>query len=332
MENYIQPENMYGKSAPKSRVPIKMLIFAFVILGFLWLLNENSKPPMGFVSESSVMILPGSTVEGISDMLVEKEYIKSKFLFVSLMQIFGNDRKLTLGEYYFEKPINVFGMAWQIGKGIHNVKPVRVTIPEGSNFRDISKIFSEKLPLVDISMLTQSAQSLEGYLFPETYFFFPHSSSDMVISELQNMFRAKLAKFDDEIKKSNRTEKEIIIMASIIEREAHGDSDRETIAGILWNRIDKGIPLQVDASVAYAVGKVSGLVKSDFKIDSPFNTYLYKGLPPSPISNPGFLAIKASVDPIVTDYLYYLHDKDGVIHYAKTYKEHLQNINKFLRN
>ena len=138
-----------------------------------------------------------------------------------------------------------------------------------------------------------------------------------------------IIKKDDTIGKSER---DVVIMASLIEREARGNDDRAVISGILWNRLIRQIPLQVDATVAYAKGIPEGSIKKgDMGFESPYNTYLYRGLPPGPIANPGILALEAAMNPAQTPYLYYLHDKYGNIHYAKTYVEHQANINKFLR-
>jgi UPF0755 protein len=121
-------------------------------------------------------------------------------------------------------------------------------------------------------------------------------------------------------------------MASLIEREARGDDDRTTIAGILWSRIGRGMALQVDASVAFARGIPEGqLQKADLGIDSPYNTYIYRGLPPGPIANPGMESLQAAMNPTATEYLYYIHDARGSIHYAKTYAEHQKNINRYLK-
>ena len=121
-------------------------------------------------------------------------------------------------------------------------------------------------------------------------------------------------------------------MASLIEKEASGEKDRNIVSGILWKRIEKGIPLQVDAPFLYILGKESSeLTKSDLSINSPFNTYKYKGLTPSPIGNPGLDSIKAAINPEDSPYLYYLHDAEGNIHYARTYSEHQKNIRTYLK-
>src|SRR5690606_36216868 len=126
-----------------------------------------------------------------------------------------------------------------------------------------------------------------------------------------------------EMRKEVSNWNDTVIMASLIEREAKGDDDRALIAGILYNRLEEGMRLQVDATVAYAAGVKEGeLLRSMFDIDSPYNTYRYGGLPPAPIANPGLLSLEAALHPEPSEYLYYLHDKRGSIHYAKTFAEH----------
>lgn len=153
------------------------------------------------------------------------------------------------------------------------------------------------------------AQNKEGYLFPDTYFFFDTSSEKDVLYSMSNNFKEKIVSIQSEISASAKSEQNIIIMASIIEREAEGNADRTIISGILWNRISKNMPLQVDSAP---------------------ETYKIKGLPSAPICNPGLKAIEAAMHPVSSSYLYYLHDKNGIIHYAETFAEHKQNKIKYL--
>jgi UPF0755 protein len=134
------------------------------------------------------------------------------------------------------------------------------------------------------------------------------------------------------IASSTRPLDEIIKMASIVETEARMEKTRRVVAGILWERIRRGMPLQVDVSFRYINGKTTrNLTVSDLKIDSPYNSYIYKGLPPTPIANPGLEAILASANPIKTDYLYFLTGKDNVMYYARTFEEHVVNTELYLR-
>jgi UPF0755 protein len=149
---------------------------------------------------------------------------------------------------------------------------------------------------------------------------------------MQAMFDKKTADLFTPEALDGRSREEIIILASVIEREAHGDDDRATIAGIIEKRLKAHMPLQIDATVAYGAGVPENqLTKDDFLIDSPYNTYKYAGLPPTPISNPGLESLAAALSPKETEYIYYLHDKNGNIHYAKTFAEHEKNVKVFLR-
>jgi UPF0755 protein len=226
----------------------------------------------------------------------------------------------------------VFTVARQIAFGVHNLKPIKITIPEGTSVLEIGGILSQKISDFKTDVFLKTAKPHEGYLFPETYFIYSKTEPSDIVDEMRAMFDTKTQAFFKEESLGGHSKKDIVIMASIIEKEAHGSGDRTIISSILWNRLAKGMRLQVDATVAYAVGNPNGVLKkSDFSVDSPFNTYLYKGLPPAPISNPGIEALTAAVKFSPTSYLYYLHDKNGTIHYARTYNEHLANIRKYLK-
>lgn len=153
-----------------------------------------------------------------------------------------------------------------------------------------------------------------------------------IVQTLTSMFGERTKSLAPLFAQSPHTKSDNIIMASIIEGEARTDAERPLVAGILWKRLAKGMPLQVDATFAYTLGKSSDeLTIADLRKDSPYNTYTRKGLPPTPIDNPGLPSIKAVLEPQVSDYWYYLHDAHGTIHYARTYEEHLQNKKLYLK-
>ncbi|HRY62824.1 MAG TPA: endolytic transglycosylase MltG, partial [Candidatus Paceibacterota bacterium] len=157
-----------------------------------------------------------------------------------------------------------------------------------------------------------------------------------VAKRLRVKFEEKYSEFSKEAAKQNIKWTTVVRLASIIQREAAGKEDMPLISGILWNRLDKGVKLEVDASIQYIRGDVgkgfwAPISVSDKKIDSPYNTYMYKGLPPHPICNPGAEAIKAVLYPEKTACIFYLHDPLGKIHCAKDYSEHLKNIKEFLK-
>jgi UPF0755 protein len=191
-----------------------------------------------------------------------------------------------------------------------NIVSISITIPEGFNINQIADTVAPKLINFNKTRFMSEAKDLEGYLFPDTYFFLNNQNDKDVIKSMSDNFNKKINPLLPGIVLSGKPEKDIIIMASVIEREAKGDTDRAVIAGILWKRVKIGMPLQVDAAP---------------------ETYKTKGLPEKPIGNPGLLAIESAISPQNSPYLYYLHDKNGNIHYAKTFTEHEANIKKYLK-
>lgn len=308
-----------------------ILVSSFFVVFFLIVVSIVSLPPLKFQKNTILSVSPGSTLVEITANAKKLHIVQSRIFLQSMVISLGGERGVQAGDYFFSRPPNVFTVAKMLATGNFNVDQVRITIPEGYSRNEISQA-SEKLLInfesVDFLTLTQYK---EGYLFPDTYFVFPSITTEAYVKLLEENFDAKINQFRDDIFESGRSEKDIIIMASIIEKEAHGDEDRSVISGILWNRINIGMPLQVDATFLFTLGKgSSSLTLDDLKTDSPYNTYLYKGLPPGPIGNPGLESIESAIHPSVTQYLYYLHDKNGGIHYAKTFEEHKKNKLKYL--
>ncbi len=235
------------------------------------------------------------------------------------------------GDYFFTEPLSSETIASRFTHGEFGLTPIRVTIPEGSAVVDIATLFKKNLWDFNDTVFITHARGKEGYLFPDTYFFPPNISSDDVIKILNENFNKKIEGIKEEIKNFGKPVREIIIMASILEREAMTPEDRRIVSGILWKRIRIGMPLQVDSAFLYVNGETTkGLSTDDLKIDSPYNTYRYKGLPKGPIGNPGLDAIMAAIEPQSSPYLYYLSDNKGVMHYSKTFEEHKKNKMKYL--
>lgn len=290
-------------------------------------------PPARFPKGDQIItIAPGQSLKSVGTDLKNLHYIRSRFIFSAIVTILGEEKSIPSGDYFISKPVTVFALGRQIAFGNHNLVPIKITIPEGDTVREIGSILSEKLPNFPLEEFLNKAFPHEGYLFPETYFLYPKTDPADIITEMEGMFTSQTEGLFTPAALAGKKKGDIVVMASLIEREARGADDRAIISSILWNRISRGMRLQVDATVAFAANKPdSALQKSDFAIDSPYNTYLHKGLPPAPIANPGKLALAAALNPATTSYLYYLHDKHGSIHYAKTYAEHLANIAKYLK-
>jgi UPF0755 protein len=236
------------------------------------------------------------------------------------------------GTYRFEKPSNVLAVAQKLAKSDVDTTLTALTIPEGVTRKDIARIASAKLPGFDAGSYLELTKNNEGYLFPDTYFV-PKDLTAAALVDLQaETYAKKLAPLKDEIASSTFSEYEVITLASILEREANSEESMRVVSGILQNRLKKSMPLQTDASIEYVLDKkLSELTPEDLELDTPYNTYKYKGLVPTPIGNPGLAAIRAVLEPEKTPYLYYLTDKDGVFHYAKTFEEHKKNIATYLK-
>lgn len=307
-----------------SKVLISFAVVALVVLALL--------PPSDFPSQYTFTIQEGQGLRQVSAHLEEEELIRSRFVFEFLIMVIGGEKSVAYGEYYFEKPLDAFTLSKQIAEHDFNVTYKRVTIPEGYTNVEIAELLEKTYKNFDSNQFKSLTAGKEGYLFPDTYFFFPSAGTTEIVGKLEENFDIKIADYESDIAESNFSEQETIILASLIEAETNGDDDREMISGIIQNRLRINMALQIDASVRYALSKFTEpLTYADLKVDSPYNTYTNRGLPPGPIGNPGLSSIEAALNPSKTDYLYYLHDEDGTIHYAKTFEEHKQNISKYLR-
>jgi UPF0755 protein len=323
--------NNYGKK--QFEWPTKRLCYlAAVIVVFAicyWLLISA---PVGFPSGKIIPIPVGASLLKASEILEQSSAIRSPLLFRLAVRFLGGSKGVKAGDYLFEKPQNVVTIAKRLTEGERGFAPVVVLIPEGTSVRQIADILASKLPDFDKKEFLKIAQGREGYLFPDTYNFAFDAAPKAVLDAFLSNFDKRIEMLQNEIKSFGRPLADVISMASIVEEEGRITETRRTIAGILWKRLDIGMPLQTDSAFQYVNGKTTfELATSDLAIDSPYNTYLYKGLPPTPITNPGLDAILAAITPLKTPYLYYLTDKDGKMHYAVTYEEHLLNKEKFLR-
>lgn len=306
------------------------VLFTLFVLGYRFL----ASPPQAFPVDTVIVVKKGETLSGSALSLKETNIIRSPFAFKSLMVLFGGTKGLMAGEYYLEKPQSSLKMAWRLSHGDYELKNVRITIPEGLNSKEIAELFVKepKFKYFSKNQFIKIATPYEGYLFPETYLFLPNVTAEDVLAVMLDTYKKKIATISEEIVAFKRPIEEIISMASILEEEGRVFETRQVIADILWKRLDEKMPLQVDASVVYLTGKADGnkLTSDDFKLKSPYNTYLNLGFPPTPISNPGLDAIKAAISPTKTKYYFYLTDPEGGFHPATTYDNHLINKAKYL--
>lgn len=319
------------------KIPRKFLFFGGAVFFFIVFLFVRLyiSAPAEFPSDTVVVVEKGQTLGVWAEALSDMEAIKSPFAFKVFIVLFGGGRGLTAGDYYLEKSQNVITLAWRFSHSRYDLKNVRITVPEGFNSKEIAELFGreKKFTHFDTQEFIALATPYEGYLFPDTYLFLPNITARDVVDTMLLNYQKRIETLAGEIKSFGRPIEDVISMASIIEEEARTVETREIIAGILWKRFDQGMLLQVDSAFAFVNGKKksSDLTLEDLKINSPYNTYVYRGFPPTPISNPGLDAIRATIHPINTKYYFYLSDNEGDMHYAVTHDGHLANKEKYLR-
>ncbi len=312
----------------------RLLPTAFLLGVLVFLLYfVVAAPPFDFPSATLVKVSKNETLDEVAINLKKKHIIRSPFIFKLVARVYGSKEAAVKGEYFFPGPQTVFTIGRRLAHGDFELVPVRVTLPEGSSVAEMAKILTQKIADFDTETFLKIAQEKEGYLFPDTYFFLPGQEPESVFEVLRNNFDNHIAevKVQEALLKFNKPLNEIVIMASLLEKEASDFEDKRIIAGILWKRISIHMPLQVDAVFPYIIGKNSfDLTRADLKTDSPYNTYTHKGLPIGPITNPGIESILAALTPVKTNYLYYLSDLDSKFHFSTTYKQQLANQKKYL--
>ncbi|MDE2588781.1 MAG: endolytic transglycosylase MltG, partial [Patescibacteria group bacterium] len=219
----------------------------------------------------------------------------------------------------------------------HGTFDVWITIPEGKRATEIAEILSQKLSSYNSSFATVLATK-EGYLFPDTYSFPTSVTLSQIMQTMEDNFNKKYAEAAKN-KTVSLTQAQVVNLASIVEREAITPHDMQYVASVLENRLNIGMPLGSDVTLEYALGYQPAehtwwkkdLTADDLTLNSPYNTRLNAGLPPTPISNPGLTALEAVLNPPQSDYLYYISDSKGVLHFAKTLEEHNTNVKKYIQ-
>lgn len=316
-----------------------LLLLLLTIAGLFYFqasrpLSEDSKAVV-------VEIKPGMTIKKVSTLLGSRQLIRSPSSFELLAYLKEKQRKIQIGEYRLSPSNLPADILKQITSG-KNTLLHPVTVPEGYRITEIAGLLARR-GLVDEETFVQGTQSdrfkahmgvdlLEGYLFPDTYHFSKYVTSDAIILTMLNNFkrRVDIIEIRRRGKALNLNVDEILALASIIEKETGLDSERKTIASVFHNRLKKNMRLQTDPTVIYAIKNFDGnLRKKDLSIDSPYNTYKYKGLPPGPIANPGLQSIQAALYPADTDYLYFVSRQDGSHQFSKTLREHKQAVGKY---
>ena len=288
-------------------------------------------PPTDFPTDAPLVIPVGSTVQDVALLLKENHFVRSEVVFFIYFSIFEDPASLKASTYLFSKPQTIPELARKLTEGNYTEGLLRLTHVEGETAEDLAKRAETLLSEFDADKFIEMAKVHEGKLFPETYMIPDTYNEQELLDLLLKTFTEKTASLQASASTSLSFD-EVIILASVLEREANTKESKEIVSGILQNRLAIDMPLQADATIEYALHKpLSELTPEDLKIDSPYNSYLNKGLPPTPIGNPGLEAIEAVLYPTKTEYMFYITDEKGDFYYAKDFDEHRINIAKYLR-
>jgi len=311
---------------------LSLLIVTFFYLFYkqgIMPVDKNSKETKIFV------IQKGESLKSIIDNLYRQNLIRNRLAFYLLIKKLGFEKKIQAGDFRLSPSMDAKTIAKTLTKGTLDIW---VTIIEGLRKEEIAQIINQNFFIPESEFLKYAK---EGYLFPDTYLIPKEATAEAIVKILVNNFYRR---FNDDLRQKAKdkslTEEEVVTIASLVEKEAKYEEDRTKVASIILKRLKNDWPLQVDATIQYALGYQpqektwwkKNLTKEDLNIDSPYNTYKNKGLPPTPICNPGLASIKAVIFADAnTPYWYYLSDKTGRMHYAKTLEEHNENIKKYLQ-
>jgi len=340
-----------------------LLLVVILIIGVFSWWNINSKPVSSNEQITRFVIPRGRSATQIGGELFEEGLIRNPLVFKVYVQATGKAKKIQSGQYTLSPNFTLKEIVTRLTSG---PEELWVTIPEGLRREEIVEKFISGLEMDEeqISVFRQEflaeSQGQEGFLFPDTYLFPREATASQVVGKLRNTFDAKVESLQEDITEGNYTLNEIVTLASIIERETKKGEERPIVAGILFKRLENGVLLQADATVQYALANVECrmsnvilrqaqddaersrsikcdnwwpvIIRADWEINSPYNTYKFSGLPPAPIASPGLSSLEAAVNPLESDYWYYIHDKDGIIHYASSLDEHVRNIDNYLDN
>ncbi|MBS4025117.1 MAG: endolytic transglycosylase MltG [Clostridia bacterium] len=298
--------------------------------------------------EEKITIHPGSSTVRIANLLWEKNLIREPNMFRLYTRINNYDGRLKAGEYILSGTMSTPEIVAKIVAGTVVTYPF--TIPEGYTLKQIAKVLSDKgmvdeelfIELLErgsfdfpyLDQLLEGANRFEGFLFPDTYYITSYMTEKDIIQMMLNRF---LKVVTPEVVKTVADQGlsllELVTIAAMIERESSVDADSPKIAGVIYNRLAIGMPLQIDATVIYAHGEhINRVLHKHLEIDSPYNTYKYPGIPLGPIAAPGAKSIMAALEPEEHNFYYYVLKPDGSHHFSRNLSEHNRAVQQYLRN
>lgn len=312
-----------------------LLIVAVALLAliFVWWENGMSAVNKGDKVKKVFVIKQNETVREIGNSLRKENLIKDPVTFFIFVKIFGKDKNIQAGDYYLSSSMDLKTVVENLN---HGTLDKWITFPEGLRAYEIAEILKKNMITYNESWKERLVQN-EGYLFPDTYLIPKNADIDLIISIMRNNFDTRITSIGANSKDQSFANN--LIIASLIEREARYPEDMSLVSSVIHNRLEIGMKLDIDATVQYAVGYQEAekkwwkknLTVQDLKLASPYNTYRNAGLPPTPISNPGISALRAAINPTQSNYIYYVSDSKGHLHFAKTLAEHNANIQKYIK-
>jgi UPF0755 protein len=327
---------------------LALLAMSALGAGALWLNQQISRPYRGHHPQQMFVEIPhGTSRWQIAGILRADDVIRNRLAF-ALFSDWHFRRKLQAGEYLVDEPYDSRQLFWKISKGQIYVHVV--TIPEGWTMFDIANdldhqgvcprdnFLAAAHDTSAVADIAPHARSLEGFLFPSTYEFTRHTSCAQIADEMVRHFRTVWSELNPpgaSMIPADRSLEQVVTLASLVERETPKPEERPLVAGVFYNRLKIGEPLQCDPTVQYAFaleGKSDPDVKpADLRVDSVYNTYLHRGLPPGPIANPGRASLAAAISPQQTDDLYFVANGQGGHFFSRTLAEHNRNVARYRR-
>lgn len=318
------------------KIKILSLLTVLSILGMYFIYIEGSLPIDRNNTDSTIFVIKkGEGLNSIIKRLAAEDLIRNKLVFYTIAIQKGIEKKVQAGGFRLSKNMSAHIIAEMITHD--GTVDEWITIVEGLRKEEIAQQLAKKFTFSELSFIEEAK---EGQLFPDTYLIPKTATIETIIQMMQTNFLKKMAEAHSEYPQEKRSDSEILILASLVEREAKYADDRLAVASIILKRAQNDWPLQIDATIQYGLGYQreeqrwwkKELTFEDLKVDNVYNTYERKGLPPAPICNPGLDSIKAAfaADPR-TPYWYYVNDKNGRIQVAKTLEEHNENIRKYVQ-
>jgi UPF0755 protein len=325
---------------PNLMLIVGLIVTVWILLG--WFYFMASTPVNEDTRTRIIKIKPGMTLKQVSVLLKNENLIKNSAVFKVIAFLQNKQNQIMVGEYEISSSMVPLDILRRVTSGKTVLHPV--TIPEGYRITEIAGILESNglVEKEEFIRLTQDKEvlkfwdipgkSLEGYLFPETYHFSKFTDARKIIDTMMKTFQDQVSplNLDKRAEAMKFTPHKVITLASIIEKETGKAEERPLIASVFHNRLKKNMLLQTDPTVIYAIKNFDGNIrKKDLSIDSPYNTYKYRGLPPGPIASPGLKAIIAVLEPDDSDYLYFVSRQDGSHQFSATLEAHNNAVRKY---